>query len=41
VVLSFHDATKQQGIEVANEQQYLMVLGGPGSANPPFCERWD
>ncbi|MEM6837606.1 MAG: NACHT domain-containing protein [Cyanobacteria bacterium P01_C01_bin.120] len=35
----FHGAKKQQGIEVANEQQYLMVLGGPGVGKSTFLRK--
>ncbi|MEL6319719.1 MAG: histidine kinase, partial [Cyanobacteria bacterium J06626_14] len=35
----FHDAEKKQGIEVANEQQYLMVLGGPGVGKSTFLRK--
>ncbi|MEM6591887.1 MAG: NACHT domain-containing protein [Cyanobacteria bacterium P01_C01_bin.73] len=36
---SFHNAKKQQGIKVANEQQYLMVLGGPGVGKSTFLRK--
>jgi hypothetical protein len=36
---SFHNAKKQQGIEVANQQQYLMVLGGPGVGKSTFLRK--
>lgn len=36
---SFHNAQKQQGIEVANQQQYLMVLGGPGVGKSTFLRK--
>jgi hypothetical protein len=36
---SFHGTAKQQGIEVANEQQYLMVLGGPGVGKSTFLRK--
>ena len=35
----FHNAVKKQGIEVANEQQYLMVLGGPGVGKSTFLRK--
>ncbi|MGF1524205.1 MAG: NACHT domain-containing protein, partial [Leptolyngbyaceae cyanobacterium] len=35
----FHDAEKKQGIEVANEQQYLMLLGGPGVGKSTFLRK--
>ncbi|NER82060.1 MAG: hypothetical protein F6K42_21370, partial [Leptolyngbya sp. SIO1D8] len=35
----FHNGTKKQGIEVANEQQYLMVLGGPGVGKSTFLRK--
>ncbi|WP_346293850.1 NACHT domain-containing protein [Sphaerothrix gracilis] len=34
-----HDVEKQQGIEVANAQQYLMVLGGPGVGKSTFLRK--
>ena len=36
---NFHDAEKKQGIEVANDQQYLMVLGGPGGGKSTFLRK--
>lgn len=36
---SFENAEKKQGIEVANEQQYLMVLGGPGVGKSTFLRK--
>jgi len=36
---NFHDVAKKQGIEVANEQQYLMVLGGPGVGKSTFLKK--
>lgn len=35
----FHNAEKKQGIEVANEQQFLMVLGGPGVGKSTFLRK--
>ncbi|MFE4106094.1 histidine kinase, partial [Almyronema epifaneia S1] len=35
----FHKAKKKQGIEVANEQPYLMVLGGPGVGKSTFLRK--
>ena len=37
--LNFHNGEKKQGIEVANEQQYLMVLGGPGVGKSTFLRK--
>jgi hypothetical protein len=36
---SFENAEKQQGITVANQQQYLMVLGGPGVGKSTFLRK--
>ncbi|BAZ31848.1 signal transduction protein [Cylindrospermum sp. NIES-4074] len=33
------DNTKQAGIKVANEKQYLMVLGGPGAGKSTFLRK--
>ena len=33
------DCQKQAGIEVANEKQYLMVLGGPGAGKSTFLRK--
>lgn len=33
------DAKKKEGIQVANEQQYLMVLGGPGVGKSTFLRK--
>ncbi|MEM1309219.1 MAG: NACHT domain-containing protein [Cyanobacteria bacterium P01_H01_bin.153] len=35
----FHEAEKKQGIEVANGQQYLVVLGGPGVGKSTFLRK--
>ncbi|NJN20999.1 MAG: hypothetical protein HC812_07160 [Leptolyngbya sp. RL_3_1] len=35
----FHNAEKQQGLEVANQQQYLMLLGGPGVGKSTFLRK--
>lgn len=37
--VNFHNVEKQQGIEVANKQQYLMVLGSPGSGKSTFLRK--
>ncbi|MEH2445309.1 MAG: NACHT domain-containing protein [Nostoc sp.] len=34
-----HDAKKQAGIKVANDKQYLMVLGGPGAGKSTFVRK--
>ncbi|MEM6423792.1 MAG: NACHT domain-containing protein [Cyanobacteria bacterium P01_D01_bin.128] len=36
---SFENAEKKQGIEVANAEQYLMVLGGPGVGKSTFLRK--
>jgi predicted NACHT family NTPase len=36
---NFEDSGKKQGIEVANERQYLMVLGGPGVGKSTFLRK--
>ncbi|MBD1930558.1 MULTISPECIES: NACHT domain-containing protein [Cyanophyceae] len=38
---SYHskDTRKQEGLKVANEKQYLMVLGGPGAGKSTFLRR--
>lgn len=36
---NFEGSGKKQGIEVANEQQYLMVLGGPGVGKSTFLRK--
>jgi predicted NACHT family NTPase len=33
------DCQKQEGLKVANEKQYLMVLGGPGAGKSTFLRR--
>jgi hypothetical protein len=33
------DCQKQEGLNVANEKQYLMVLGGPGAGKSTFLRR--
>ncbi|MGV0028358.1 NACHT domain-containing protein [Phormidesmis priestleyi] len=33
------DCPKQEGLKVANEKQYLMVLGGPGAGKSTFLRR--
>jgi hypothetical protein len=33
------DTTKQDGLAVANEKQYLMVLGGPGAGKSTFLRK--
>jgi hypothetical protein len=33
------DCQKQEGLKVANEKQYLMVLGGPGAGKSTFLQR--
>ncbi len=33
------DGTQQEGIKVANEKQYLMVLGGPGAGKTTFLRK--
>lgn len=33
------DCPKQEGLKVANERQYLMVLGGPGAGKSTFLRR--
>ncbi|MEP0877548.1 hypothetical protein NDA00_17190 [Funiculus sociatus GB2-M2] len=33
------DCPKQDGLKVANEKQYLMVLGGPGAGKSTFLRR--
>ena len=35
----FHRVEKREGIEVANTQQYLMVLGGPGVGKSTFLRK--
>ena len=35
--LKSEDCQKQPGIKVANEKQYLMVLGGPGAGKGTQC----
>ncbi|MEM9009003.1 MAG: NACHT domain-containing protein, partial [Cyanobacteria bacterium P01_F01_bin.86] len=35
----FQDAEKKQGIAVANKQQYLMLLGGPGVGKSTFLRK--
>ena len=35
----FHGAERKNGIELANEQQYLMVLGGPGCGKSTFLQK--
>lgn len=37
--LSFARGEKKTGIKVANEEQYLMVLGGPGAGKSTFLKR--
>ncbi|OYD99779.1 histidine kinase [Nostoc sp. 'Peltigera membranacea cyanobiont' 232] len=34
-----HDGKKQAGIKVANDKQYLMVLGGPGAGKSTFVRK--
>ncbi|MBD2523054.1 NACHT domain-containing NTPase [Nostoc sp. FACHB-133] len=34
-----HDGKKQAGIKVANNKQYLMVLGGPGAGKSTFVRK--
>ncbi|MEH2406400.1 NACHT domain-containing protein [Nostoc sp.] len=34
-----HDGKKQAGIKVANDKQYLMVLGGPGAGKSTFLRK--
>ncbi|MCC5629393.1 NACHT domain-containing protein [Nostoc sphaeroides CHAB 2801] len=34
-----HDGKKQAGIKVANNKQYLMVLGGPGAGKSTFLRK--
>ncbi|MEH1891372.1 MAG: NACHT domain-containing protein [Nostoc sp.] len=34
-----HDGKKQEGIQVANDKQYLMVLGGPGAGKSTFVRK--
>ncbi|MEH2316138.1 hypothetical protein [Nostoc sp.] len=33
------DGSKQEGIKVANDKQYLMVLGGPGAGKSTFLRK--
>jgi len=33
------DCQKQEGLKVANDKQYLMVLGGPGAGKSTFLQR--
>jgi predicted NACHT family NTPase len=35
------DSSKQEGLKLANEKQYLMVLGGSGAGKTTFCDGLD